>query len=298
MAVLRSYKDFEMSVSQIIPENVIPESPEATSLDVAPAKSDAHRRMPFNLKKIARTAGLGLLIASLFGSVTTIVIMAGKISDLSIRVNSLDAAFRSGQISQLSGTVSTLEKKSVKYGTQIESLSSGLLSATNKMAAYQDNLSAFSGTLNDVSSEEQAQRTALDGHSERIDAMNTRLSQLEERVTGMLKAESNNAQNTRKQAQQPVTKGKIPANPVTGQNAKKPERSVRRAAVEAPFVLTGIERRGGQMFVVVIPRGNTQISAMRLLSPGDGMQGWTLRTIRDGNAVFSVNGAEQSLQVQ
>ncbi|TNL04628.1 plasmid transfer protein [Kosakonia cowanii] len=276
----------------------MPESAEATSLDVAPAESDARRRTPFNLKKIARTAGLGLLIASLFGSVTTIVIMAGKISDLSIRVNSLDAAFRSGQISQLSGTVSTLEEKSVKYGTQIESLSSRLLSATNQMAAYQDNLSAFSGTLNDVSSEEQAQRTALDGHSERIDAMDTRISQMEERVAGLLKQESNHTQNSQKQAQQPDMKGKIPARSGAGPIAKKPERSVRRAAVDAPFVLTGIERRGGQMFVVAIPRGNTQISSMRLLSPGDGMLGWTLRTIREGTAVFSVNGAEQHLQVQ
>ncbi|BDG86440.1 plasmid transfer protein [Citrobacter koseri] len=239
-----------------------------------------------------------MLIASLLGSVATIVVMAGQISSLSIRVNSLDAAFRSGQMSQLSGSVSTLEEKSLKYGRQLESLSSGLLSATNQMASYQDDLSKFSKTLNDFSSEKQAQRTVTDGHSERIDALSTRLSQLEERVATTLRTENHNAQNSQK-TPQPVTKGKTPAKSGAGNSAKKPERSVRRAAVEAPFVLTGIERRGGQMFVVVIPRGNTQISAMRLLSPGDGMLGWTLRSIRDnGTAVFSVNGAEQSLQVQ
>ncbi|CCP05911.1 hypothetical protein BN440_0860 [Erwinia amylovora MR1] len=64
-------------------------------------------------------------------------------------------------------------------------------------------------------------------------------------------------------------------------------------------MLTGIERRGGQTFAVVIPRGMTQISAMRLLSPGDGMQGWTLRAIEGGGtALFEVNGREQRLQVQ
>ncbi|MEB2704073.1 plasmid transfer protein [Citrobacter koseri] len=288
-----------MSVSQIMPEDIVPAGPETTPSDVAPAEPETRRRTPLNLKKIARTGGLALLIASLLGSVVTIVVMAGKISTLSIRVNSLDAAFRSGQMSQLSGSVSTLEEKSLKYGKQLESLSSGLLSAKNQMAGYQDDLSKFSRTLNDFSSEEQAQRTAIDGHSERIDAISTRLSQMEERVAGLAKTESNNAQNSQKQAQQPVTRGKTPARPGTGNTAKKPERSVRRAAVEAPFVLTGIERRGGQMFVVVIPRGNSQISSMRLLSPGDGMLGWTLRAIRDnGTAVFSVNGAEQSLQVQ
>lgn len=291
-----------MSVSQLMPEDVVPASPGVTPSDVAPSEPDSRRRARFNrfnLKKIARTGGLALLIVSLLGSVTTIVVMAGQISSLSIRVNSLDAAFRSGQMSQLSGSVSTLEEKSLKYDRQLESLSSGLLSATNQMASYQDDLSKFSRTLNDFSSEEQAQRTAIDGHSERVDTLSTRLFQLEERVATMLRTENHNAQNSQKQATQPVTKGKAPAKSGAGNSAKKPERSVRRAAVEAPFVLTGIERRGGQMFVVVIPRGNTQISAMRLLSPGDGMLGWTLRAIRDnGSAVFSVNGAEQSLQVQ
>lgn len=287
-----------MSVSQIMPEDVVPAGPGVMPSDVTPAEPDSRRRPPFNLKKIARTGGLALLIASLLGSVTTIVVMAGKISDLSIRVNSLDAAFRSGQMSQLSGSVSTLEEKSLEYGKQLESLSSGLLSAKNQIAGYQDDLSKFSRTLNDLSSEEQAQRTVIDGHSERINALSTRLSQLEERVATTLRTENHNAQNSQK-TPQPVTKGKTPSKSGAGNSAKKPERSVRRAAVEAPFVLTGIERRGGQMFVVVIPRGNTQISSMRLLSPGDGMLGWTLRAIRDnGTAVFSVNGAEQRLQVQ
>ncbi|HHT8253710.1 TPA: plasmid transfer protein [Citrobacter braakii] len=287
-----------MSVSQIMPEDVVPARPGVMPSDVAPAEPDSRLRAPFNLKKVARTGGLALLIVSLLGSVTTIVVMAGQLSSLSIRVNSLDAAFRSGQMSQLSGSVSTLEEKSLKYGRQIESLSSGLLSATNQMASYQDDLSKLSRTLNDFSSEGQAQRTVTDGHSERIDTVSTRLSQLEERVATTLRTENHNAQNSQK-TPQPVTKGKTPAKSGAGNSAKKPERSVRRAAVEAPFVLTGIERRGGQMFVVVIPRGNTQISAMRLLSPGDGMLGWTLRAIRDnGSVVFSVNGAEQSLQVQ
>lgn len=284
-----------MSVSQIMPEDVVPTNPEVTASDVAPDESLSQRRTPLNVKKIARTGCLALLIASLLGSVATVVVMAGKISDLSIRVNSLDAAFRSGQMSQLSGSVSTLEEVSVKNGKQLESLSAGLLSVTNQMSSYKNDLSKFSSTLNGFSSEEQAQRTAIDGHSEQINAFSARITQMEERVAGLIKAESNNVKNSQKQ----VTREKTPVKSGAANTAKKRDRSVRRAAVEAPFVLTGIERRGGQMFVVVIPRGNSQISAMRLLSPGDGMMGWTLRAIRDnGTAVFSVNGAEQSLQVQ
>lgn len=284
-----------MSASQIMPEDVVPANPEEMVSDVAPGEPEVRRQNPPNLRKIARTGCLSLLIVSLLGSVATVVVMAGKISDLSIRVNSLDATFRSGQMSLLSGSVSTLEDKSVKYGKQLESLSSGLLSATNQMSGYKDDLSKFSSTLKGFSSEEQAQRTAIDSHSERINELSARLAQMEERMAGRLKTESNSTQNSQK----PVVRGKTSTKSGTANTAKKRDRSVRRAAVEAPFVLTGIERRGGQMFVVVNPRGNSQISAMRLLSPRDGMLGWTLWAIRDnGTAVFSVNGVEHSLQVQ
>ncbi|EMC4201474.1 plasmid transfer protein [Citrobacter freundii] len=225
--------------------------------------------------------------------------MAQQISDLSIRVNSLDAAFRSGQMSQLSGSVTSLEAQSRKHEKQLESVSSGLESVQNQLADFQEEHSKLTGSINKLSSEALARRTAIDEHSERIDDINSRLSQVESRVAGLSKAESNTSQKESKQNQQPVTKSKTSSKSGTGQIVKKPERSVRRAAVEAPFVLTGIERRGGQMFAVVIPRGNSQISDMRLLSPGDGMLGWTLRSIQDsGTAVFSVNGAQQSLQVQ
>ncbi len=299
MAVLRSYKDFEMSVSQVVPEEVIPENPEVTSSKVVPAEPEARRLVPINLKKIVRIGGLGFLIVSLVGSVATIVIMAQQISDLSIRVNSLDAAFRSGQMSQLSGSVTSLEAQSRKHEKQLESVSSGLESVQNQLADFQGEHSKLTGSINKLSSEALARRTAIDEHSERIDDINSRLSQVESRVAGLSKAESNTSQKESKQNQQPVTKSKTSSKSGTGQIVKKPERSVRRAAVEAPFVLTGIERRGGQMFAVVIPRGNSQISDMRLLSPGDGMLGWTLRSIQDsGTAVFSVNGTQHSLQVQ
>lgn len=51
MAVLRSYKDFEMSVSQVIQEEVIAENPEVTSSQVEPAEPEARRLVPINLKK-------------------------------------------------------------------------------------------------------------------------------------------------------------------------------------------------------------------------------------------------------
>lgn len=49
MAVLRSYKDFEMSVSQVVPEEVIPENPEVTSSKVVPAEPEARRLVPLSL---------------------------------------------------------------------------------------------------------------------------------------------------------------------------------------------------------------------------------------------------------
>ncbi|WJV54846.1 hypothetical protein PCO85_05290 [Prodigiosinella aquatilis] len=66
----------------------------------------------------------------------------------------------------------------------------------------------------------------------------------------------------------------------------------------APFILTGIEQRGGQTFAVVAPRGATTLSQMRLLSPGDSAWGWKLRRLEGNEALFSVNGIPQRISAQ
>ncbi|MFJ4453216.1 hypothetical protein ACIP1G_04890 [Pseudomonas sp. NPDC089392] len=59
-------------------------------------------------------------------------------------------------------------------------------------------------------------------------------------------------------------------------------------APQPPFTLQGIETRGTVRFVAALPAGAHALSTVHLLQPGDSLNGWQLRAIREGQAVFHV----------
>lgn len=61
-------------------------------------------------------------------------------------------------------------------------------------------------------------------------------------------------------------------------------------APQPPFTLQGIETRGTIRFVAALPAGAHTLSTVHLLQPGDSLNGWQLRAIREGQAVFHVLG--------
>lgn len=69
----------------------------------------------------------------------------------------------------------------------------------------------------------------------------------------------------------------------------KPRVKAPRAA-EPPLSVLGIETRGSTRFVSVLPTGAHSLSAVRLLQPGDNLEGWQLRAIESDQAVFQVAG--------
>ncbi|HDS0918376.1 TPA: hypothetical protein QEM85_000257 [Pseudomonas putida] len=73
-----------------------------------------------------------------------------------------------------------------------------------------------------------------------------------------------------------------PTPPISGQSKAK--------APQPPFTLQGIETRGTIRFVAVLPAGAHALSTVHLLQPGDSLNGWQLRAIRKGQAVFHVPG--------
>ena len=78
------------------------------------------------------------------------------------------------------------------------------------------------------------------------------------------------------------TAASSPTSPISDQSkAKTPQ---------PPFTLQGIETRGTIRFVAVLPAGAHALSTVHLLQPGDSLNGWQLRTIREGQAVFHVPG--------
>ncbi|AUF96901.1 hypothetical protein CXQ80_14175 [Pseudomonas sp. 02C 26] len=84
------------------------------------------------------------------------------------------------------------------------------------------------------------------------------------------------------------TAPKVPAaavpttSPISNQSKAK--------APQPPFTLQGIETRGTIRFVAALPAGAHALSTVHLLQPGDSLNGWQLRAIREGQAVFHVPG--------
>ncbi|HBI6863932.1 TPA: hypothetical protein K8E22_003614 [Enterobacter cloacae] len=78
---------------------------------------------------------------------------------------------------------------------------------------------------------------------------------------------------------------------------KKPTPKAQRPAT-APFVLTGIERRGGIAFAAIAPQSATQLTEIALMKPGETRQGWTLQSITGQQAQFRVAGQTRTLMVR
>ncbi|MCX8957033.1 plasmid transfer protein [Erwinia psidii] len=254
----------------------------------------SRQRFPLNIRQVARTGGMVALGMSVLFSLVAVVMMSGKISDLTIRVNSLDAAFRNGQIGQLTSNVAAMEARL----KALEGLSAEMV----KMKA---DLGSDAATVQALRQELTQLRDAGNGSQQDIVQLSNRLGSLEHSVQQSATAlEAVNHQLSQKSAD-PEKAKTAPSQPATSPakatpSAKKIKRSVRRTATPAaPFVMTGIEHRGGQTFAVVIPRGVSQIASVRLLSVGDGIDGWTLRDL-EGNrsALFVVNGREYRLFIQ
>ncbi len=69
-------------------------------------------------------------------------------------------------------------------------------------------------------------------------------------------------------------------------------------APRPPFTLQGIETRGTVRFVAALPADAHALSTVHLLQPGDSLNGWQLRAIREGQAVFHVPGhGDRSLPI-
>lgn len=66
----------------------------------------------------------------------------------------------------------------------------------------------------------------------------------------------------------------------------------------APFVLTGVERRGVGSWAAVAPRGYSGLSQIALIGEGEAVAGWTLVSVGNGKATFRVNGRVTDLKVE
>ncbi|QAX80315.1 plasmid transfer protein [Yersinia hibernica] len=281
----------------MIPET-LPEQEPALAPGATDSAGDPHstpvRRPVFSMRKpkwLKRVA-IGVAAIVIIAPGVLSLVLFQQLSLMDIRLNSLEAAFRSGQLSQLSTSVAILEKHITEQDERF-ALKDGVVKGMSTLGQTLDGKIADQnqkiGQLeSQINEQKKTLQYELDDSQARALEFASLKSSLEAIKTSRVeKAVGTSAGNT-------VSSEKNPKTPFS----KKPHRSARTVPLAAPFILTGIEQRGGQTFAVVAPQGATTLSEMLLLSPGDYAWGWQLRSIQGNEALFSVNGIPQRLTAQ
>ena len=107
-----------------------------------------------------------------------------------------------------------------------------------------------------------------------------------------VQSESPSASGTEKKDMSGTTVVQKTARPATARTGMS------RTSRQAPFVLTGIERRGALSYAAVAPRGYTSLSQVALLGEGESVAGWTLIHAGHEQATFRVNGRQVQVRVE
>ena len=107
-----------------------------------------------------------------------------------------------------------------------------------------------------------------------------------------VQSESPSASGTEKKDMSGTTVVQKTARPATARTGMS------RTSRQAPFVLTGTERRGALSYAAVAPRGYTSLSQVALLGEGESVAGWTLIHAGHEQATFRVNGRQVQVRVE
>ncbi|HAT1683234.1 TPA: hypothetical protein I8Y21_003959 [Klebsiella oxytoca] len=212
-----------------------------------------------------------LCLAMMAAGFVLYVLLSG-VTDLDSRLSRLEAQDNTATTSTM---LSTLQ-------SQVSTLQAGLADNQQRMAVLQEETEARSVPSQDLVSL-QASVAQLQQVQQ---AMEARLSALTEQLNAL----------------KSVPAAAIPAQEKTPTEVKKKPpvkpRSTAAVARHAPFVLTGVERRGAESWAAVAPRGYHSLSQIALIGEGETVSGWTLVRAGYSEATFRVNGRLTALKVE
>ena len=257
-------------------------------------------RFPFSTRKILKTGGVVVLIVALAGAVVTIAVLVNQLSELTIRVNSLDAAFRSGQIGQLASSVADQNSRIQALNAANAATEQLAASQSQEIARLSGELQSARGLADKAAALAGDLQLSVSSTQERVNKIETELMRPATTVATPSPSGSD-VVTPQTKAEKKAPAKREPVVHAQSTSTKKTKRSAGRTAAPAtaaPFSLTGIERRGGHTFAVIMPVGASAVSQMQLLSPGDNSEGWLLRSVNGNEAVFTVNGAERRLSIR
>ncbi|WP_248746217.1 hypothetical protein [Pseudomonas sp. MWU12-2037] len=119
------------------------------------------------------------------------------------------------------------------------------------------------------------QRQQVTRNSSELDALRNRIDALEQQLSDL--------------------KRSSPPPPIQQPQRTTASRSTNSLA--PPFTPMGIESRGGERFLALLPNGETALPQVRLLRIGEAEGRWRLQALEAGSAVFSVNQKTRRLDL-
>ncbi|KIZ43253.1 hypothetical protein OO18_14740 [Raoultella ornithinolytica] len=190
------------------------------------------------------------------------------------------------QVQLLSGEVSQL-KTALQGSPDIAPLQAQLTTLQQQFEASQMQLGGM------------ADKPALVALQQKVEVLDKQKSEQAASVAALKAGQSSLQELVRSLNQRPtnvaaivpaVTSGAVVVKKKSTQKAQRP--------ATAPFVLTGIERRGGIAFAAIALQSATQLTEIALMEPGETRQGWTLLAIAGQQAQFRVAGQTRTLTVR
>ncbi|ECG2271426.1 hypothetical protein EU293_17060 [Salmonella enterica subsp. enterica serovar Eastbourne] len=230
----------------------------------------------------------GVLILCL---ICAVALLWQMVRQQEILLTSLDTAFRSGRVDALPQRVQALEEKQQQYlsltqaqdwrgedGKAREALKAQVMQLVKDSEQVRADVTALATQQDALKQLTDTLSSRLDEQVTRIDALSDWKTQREEKAAGTATKLSPKARR------EPAAVSAAVKAPVVSR------------ALTPPFVLTGVERRGGQAYAVVLPAGaGSDWSQLHMLVPGESYRGWTLVSTDGNRAAFQVNGRIQQL---
>lgn len=230
----------------------------------------------------------GILIP---GLICVVALLWQTVRQQEILLTSLDTAFRSGRVDALPQRVQALEDKQQQYlpltqaqdwrgedGKAREALKAQVTQLVKDSEQVRADVTALATQQYALKQLTDTLSSRLNEQVSRIDALSDWKAQREEKSAGTATKPSLKARR------EPAAASAAVKTPVVSR------------ALTPPFVLTGVERRGGQAYAVVLPAGaGSDWSQLHMLVPGESYRGWTLVSTDGNRAAFQVNGRIQQL---
>ncbi|HHA1945037.1 hypothetical protein I4P16_15060 [Enterobacter hormaechei] len=237
---------------------------ESVSFMAVPEMKESVRPARSKLRAIVRYGFGGLVLFALGG---TTFISLKSVQVLSAEVSQLKTALQgSPDIAPLRAQLTTLQQQFEASQMQL-----GGMADKPALAALQQKVEVLDKQQNEQAASVAALKAGQSSLQDQVRSVNQRPAN----VAAVVPA---------------VTSGAVAVKKKSTPKAQRPS--------TAPFILTGIERRGGIAFAAIAPQSATQLTEIALMEPGESRQGWTLQSITGQQAQFRVAGKNQTLTVR